>query len=175
MVLHLVRKAAARLATQTILVQLPPILVRIVNRNLAAGRYPTRNDENAFFSSPEKFLELAVWPARMIDEAGKVAHVTLVNLVDMICSPADHDVHAFNAASDQAHEFGNGRASIEVLWLSTIKQWIVGSIPGGDMKEDVHSGQSRRYSCHLRCGTIARGPDIVVHRITWGSKRNSSV
>ena len=134
MVLHMIRKAATWLATQAILVQLPPILVRIVNRDLATGRYPTRNDENALFSSPEEFLELAVWTTRMIDEAREIAHVALVNLVDIIRGPADHDVQAFNAASNQAHKFGNGRPSIEVLPLSVNKRWRVGSAATGKQK-----------------------------------------
>lgn len=116
--LYLGCKAAARLTTQAILIQPRPIVIRIVNRDLAAGRHATRNDDDPLLSPPEEFLELAVRAARMVDEAREVAHVALVDLVAMLRGPADHDVQAFNAAGNQSDEFGNGRASIEVLGLS---------------------------------------------------------
>lgn len=53
----------------------------------------------------------------MVNEAGKVAHVALVDLVGTVTRSTGHDIQAFNTESDQADEFGNGCAALVVLWF----------------------------------------------------------
>lgn len=93
-------------------------MIRIVDRNLTTRRHPTRNDNNPLLAAPKEFLKLAVRATRMIDEAGKIAHLALVDLIPTICRTPDHDIESFNAVRNQADEFSNRCTSIEVLWLS---------------------------------------------------------
>lgn len=90
-------------------------MVRIVHRDLVPCYHPPRDDDDALHPAPVEPLELAIRPARVIDEPGEIAHLPLVDLVASTPGAAEHDVYAFDAVRDEADEFADGGAAVEVL------------------------------------------------------------
>jgi hypothetical protein len=74
-------KTAASLSTQTVLLQLPPVGIRIIDRNFTSGGHSARDHEYAFYSPPVELLKLAIGATRVIYEASKIAHLALEDLV----------------------------------------------------------------------------------------------
>lgn len=109
------RKSTAILSTQAPLIQLLPIAIRVVHRNLTSRRYPPRDHQNPLLPAPVELLELTVRPAGMVDKSRKVAHLALEDLVCSQAGTANHHVDTLDAVCDEAGKFTNGGAAVNVL------------------------------------------------------------
>lgn len=113
--IRLTGKPTTRLPTQAIFLQLFPVRLRVVDGDLAPGRNPPRDHEYALEPTPIKFLKLTVGSARVVYEAGEVAHVALENLIWSFRCTANHHIQTVDSVRDETDKFGDSGTSFKFL------------------------------------------------------------
>lgn len=79
--LFTILEPATSLPTQTLLVEIHPVTIRIIDRDFRSGIDALRHQYDTLLTEPEEALVLAVWVAGMIDEASKIALAALPDLI----------------------------------------------------------------------------------------------
>jgi len=105
--------SAGWVATQTGLVQMSPVVVGIIDRNLIICFDSFRNEHDALRTQPIEPLKLTVRYARVIDELCVVTCLTLPDLVRANICLTLHDICVSKIFGDQSDELANSLTSFE--------------------------------------------------------------
>ena len=106
---------AAAFATQALLLQVVPILIRVIDRDFFTHGHAFRHEHYSLNSKPRKPLELRIWLAGVVNKASVVPFATLPYLIYVFRARGLQDIEVSNAVCDDTDELANRCAALE--WL----------------------------------------------------------
>jgi len=105
--------SACQMTTQAGLVQVPPIIVGIIDRDLVICFDSFGNQNDALRAQPIEPLELTIGHARVIDKLCVITCLALPDLIRANICLTLHDICVSKILGDQADELANSLASFE--------------------------------------------------------------
>lgn len=90
-----------------------PIRIAVINGDFVPSFDALGGQHDTLLAQPNEPLELRIWLAGMVDEAGVIALLALPDLVRGPIRLADHDIHALKTRGNETHEFSDRPALFE--------------------------------------------------------------